>query len=93
MTVNELLGRIDARELAEWEAYDRIEPFGERMTQLMLGGIRADVVNSGAVQGSKVRKAEDYLPMRIEKKEQTWQEQKAFMKRRTEIQKRKAAKG
>ncbi|MDQ7019612.1 MAG: DUF4035 domain-containing protein [Robiginitomaculum sp.] len=28
-TVRELLARIDARELAEWQAYYRLEPFGE----------------------------------------------------------------
>ena len=28
-TVRELLIRIDARELAEWQAYYRLEPFGE----------------------------------------------------------------
>lgn len=28
--MRELLARTDSRELTEWEAYERLEPFGER---------------------------------------------------------------
>lgn len=34
MTVEELLARISSRELTEWMAYDRLEPFGPRRADL-----------------------------------------------------------
>ena len=34
MTVRGLLSSVDARELAEWQAYERLEPWGEQRADL-----------------------------------------------------------
>ena len=36
---------MDARELAEWEAYELIEPFGQVRGDLQAGVIAAEIVN------------------------------------------------
>ena len=41
MTVTELLNRCDSRELAEWAAYESIEPFGEFREDLRMAKICA----------------------------------------------------
>ena len=44
-TVAELLDRISARELSEWLAYEQLEPFGPRATNLNFGLIASSVLN------------------------------------------------
>jgi len=41
MTVSELLGRISSREIAEWMAYFRSEPFGEISAEFRMARIAA----------------------------------------------------
>ncbi|PCI51396.1 MAG: hypothetical protein COB49_01965 [Alphaproteobacteria bacterium] len=44
-TVRELLARIDARELAEWQAYYRLEPFGEERADWRTAQTTAMIAN------------------------------------------------
>ena len=37
MTVEELLKRISAKELTEWQAFERLEPFGQMPLRRQLG--------------------------------------------------------
>lgn len=46
MTVRELLDRIDSREMSEWMAYYRIEPFGEMRADLRQQSICATIANA-----------------------------------------------
>jgi hypothetical protein len=45
MTVRELLARTDSRELAEWEAYCGLHPFGDEIDNWRAGTIAAVVAN------------------------------------------------
>lgn len=44
MTVEELLGRMTSREIAEWMAYDRIDPFGEIRAEMRNGLLIANML-------------------------------------------------
>ena len=61
MTVRDLLDRCDSRELAEWEAYASIEPFGEERADLRAGIVAAAVANSNPYRG-KAWKPSDFMP-------------------------------
>lgn len=58
------LAHISARELAEWEAYYAIEPFGEERADLRAGIIAATVANAhrDAKKHKHGFKAEDFMP-------------------------------
>ena len=57
--MRELLARLDARELAEWAAFQRLEPFGDE--QRPLARIASYIVN--AASGGKAKVTEDdFLP-------------------------------
>jgi hypothetical protein len=63
MTVRELLARIDAVELTEWQAFERLNgPLGGERDDLHAALIAATVVN--ALSGKKGRRAKvaDFLP-------------------------------
>jgi hypothetical protein len=45
MTVAELLQRISSRELSEWMAYYRLEPFGDERGDLQAGIVASAVYN------------------------------------------------
>lgn len=63
MTVGELLGRIDSRELTEWMVYEKLTgPLGGRRTDYAAGIVAAAVTNANRGKGSPVRKAEDFVP-------------------------------
>jgi hypothetical protein len=64
MTVRELEYRMTAREMDEWRAYARIEPFGEERDDLRMGTIAATVANSAPFRkkGSKAFKPSDFFP-------------------------------
>lgn len=57
----ELLSSTDARELAEWQAFEAIEPFGEERDDLRAGQVCAVVANVNRGSGSKVYSAKDFL--------------------------------
>ncbi len=62
MTVRELLHRMDARELTEWIAYDRIVPGGSGRTNLLLAQLLA--LNANLNRDRKRRPA-PYEPDRL----------------------------
>ncbi len=54
--------RIDSRELTEWMAYYRLEPFGADRLELMIAQLTAIVVNALRSKGTSPRKPEDFIP-------------------------------
>ena len=58
-TVNELLGTISSDEISEWQAYDRIEPFGSWRDDLRIGTLTAVVANG--LSGSGEFRTEDFM--------------------------------
>jgi hypothetical protein len=62
MTVEEMLGRMSSRELAEWMAYFQYEPFGTEIEDFRSGIVAAAVVNSNSGKGSKVYGPEEFAP-------------------------------
>jgi hypothetical protein len=60
-TVEELLDRISAAELAEWRAYWQFEPFGEpwRQTALLAASVRNANGGKGGGRGFSI---DDFLP-------------------------------
>ena len=61
MTVAELLERISSRELAEWQAYYMLEPFGEERKDLRAGTISATVANIARGE-QKPFQPSDFMP-------------------------------
>ena len=53
-TVDELLAGISSLELSEWQAYDRIEPFGEIRADLRAGSIVQAAISPYVKKGHKV---------------------------------------
>ena len=85
MTVRELLARMDSRELAEWQAYYRLEPFGQERADLRAGIVASTLANIHRDPKRKAFAPEDFMP-RFEGPEadrgprsrpQPWQEIKA----------------
>ena len=61
MTVKELLSRIDSAELAEWMAYERIDPFGNERGDLRAGIIASTVANCSVAVRAKTKPG-DFMP-------------------------------
>ena len=59
--MRELLQRIDSRELAEWQAYYRIEPFGEERADLRNAMLMCEVIRPYLKPGYRVTPA-DFMP-------------------------------
>ena len=59
MTVQELLGRVDSRELTEWMAFYQIEPFGAERGDLQAGIVASTVAN---VHRDPKKKREPFKP-------------------------------
>ena len=71
MTVAELLARVSSKELTEWMAFDRLEPFGTN-TQYLGPAITSSVVaNVNRPKSKKAMKPEDFMPKFKKKKKQT----------------------
>lgn len=88
MPVGEMLSRMDARELDAWMLYERVEPFGERVTQMMLAQLTALVANVAKGKGGREVKLGDLMPRYEEDKpEMDWRE----MKKRMQMMTRAAA--
>jgi hypothetical protein len=62
MTVRELLARTDSRELAEWQAYFRLEPFGEARADLRAGIIASTVANVHRDPRRRPLTTRDFMP-------------------------------
>lgn len=84
MTVEELLSRISSRELSEWQAYYRLEPFGEERDDFRAGTISSTIANVFA--DPKKRKKpftpEEFIPeWRVaDEEEETEEEQEPWRK-------------
>jgi hypothetical protein len=52
---------LTARQLAEWEAYDRAQPFGDVRADLRMGIMVANLLSPHVKEGTKLR-AVDYMP-------------------------------
>lgn len=61
MTVRELLRRIDARELIEWQAFYTLEPFGDERADLRAGVIAATMANAWRGKGQKAASPQDFV--------------------------------
>lgn len=62
MTVAELHQRVDAREFAEWMAFDRIEPFGDRRADLRSATVAATIANCHRGRSSSRIYPRDFMP-------------------------------
>jgi hypothetical protein len=59
MTHEDLLSRISSRELAEWQAFSLLEPFGERRADLRAAIIASTIANANR---DKDKKPEPFTP-------------------------------
>jgi hypothetical protein len=79
MSVRELLVRMDSRELAEWQAYEKIEPFGEWRADLRSAIVASVVANAFRGKDSRPVSPEDFMPEFDKRQEpQPWQAQRAI---------------
>lgn len=64
MTVRELLERTTSQELAEWMAYDRLDPFSEERADLRSGIIASIIANVNRDPKSTPQPftAQDFMP-------------------------------
>lgn len=62
MTVAEAQERVTAREFAEWQAYYRLEPFGEYRADYRMGVLAAITANLWKEKGEEPTRPEDFLP-------------------------------
>jgi hypothetical protein len=61
-TVRELLPGLSERELAEWTAFDLVEPIGGRRGDYQAAIVASTVVNVNRRKGGKVAKVSDFVP-------------------------------
>lgn len=59
MTVDELLSSMSARELSDWIAFARVEPFGEERADLRSGIIASVIANA---HRDRKKRAQPYTP-------------------------------
>lgn len=62
MPVDEMLARMDARELDRWAAYERLEPFGDWTVMQMVAQLTALVANALQGKGGKTVTVADLMP-------------------------------
>lgn len=61
MSVRRLLKECDAKELADWMAYDMLDPFGGLRDDLRHGQLVATMVNLQVPKGGKTVDVKDYF--------------------------------
>lgn len=61
MTVRELERRVDAREMREWMAFDRVEPFGDWRADWRLAQLTAPVANALRGKGAPRFSSTDFI--------------------------------
>lgn len=59
--MGELLASSTSRELAEWRAYEQLEPFGPRREDIRAGTVAAMVYNMNRNKDAPVLEAGDFL--------------------------------
>ena len=67
MTVRELLGRISSRELSEWMAFYRLEPFGDQRADLRQAITTAMLANVNRKRSAKAAEPKDFMPFASDK--------------------------
>jgi len=78
-TVKELLQKCDSLELAEWAAYNSLEPIGGKRGDLHAGIIASTIANVNRGKNTKAFSPADFMLVdREEKEEQTEDEMKAL---------------
>ena len=77
MTVAELLVRISSKELTEWMAFYRKEPFGSEARYIGHAITASTIANVNLAKGKKAHSPEDFMPD-FDKKEQTVDSMIAF---------------
>lgn len=63
-TVGQLSEEISDKELHEWMAFYRLEPFGDERADLRAGIIASTVANANRGKRGPVRKPTDFMPFR-----------------------------
>ncbi len=85
MTVGELLARVTSRELSEWQAYYKMEPFGQQNDWLRSGTVAATIanVNRDAKKRPRPYESQDFIPQFIEEEteDKSWQQIQDKVKR------------
>mgnify|MGYP003151380016 CR=1 FL=1 len=77
--MKQLLQNIDSRELAEWAAYNSLEPIGGKRGDLHAGIIASTIANVNRGKGSKTFSPTDFMLVdRDEKEEQSEDDMKAL---------------
>ena len=62
MSVEKLERTVSARELAEWEAFDSIDPIGDERGDLLMGILASLMANMNRKKGSKAYRPSDFMP-------------------------------
>jgi hypothetical protein len=62
MSVRQLLAEVDSRELAEWMAYDRLDPLGDERADYRAAIIAATVANRSRGKGERSYSPADFVP-------------------------------
>lgn len=82
MTVRELLARVDSRELSEWMAFATLEPLGDARGDLQAAIVASTVANTARNPKKRRRPfaPAEFIPdFDRQRRQQTWQEQLAFV--------------
>ncbi len=68
--------------MAEWDAYSRIEPFGQVRADIRAGIISAVIANSNRTKKNRAYKYTDFMPNFDPPARQSWQQMQATIKNR-----------
>lgn len=71
--MRELHCSLDAREFAEWQAFDRLEPIGAPAADLRAGIIAANVANAARTRRrGKPYVPKDFMPNLLREEKEAW---------------------
>ena len=72
-----MLARMSGRELAEWVAFDAIDPIGAGRGDLQAAIVASTIANVWRPKNKRAYKIQDFIPKfkRPKKRRQTWQQQ------------------
>ena len=77
--MRDLLSRLTSSELSEWQAFYRIEPFGEFRADLRAGTIASPLVNLQVKKGHRRTKPSDWIMEFIPDEPQSPEEMKRIL--------------
>lgn len=72
---------MDSQELTDWAAYERLEPFGDRTTQMMIAQLTALVGSIVQEKGRPPIKVESLMPKYVEDADDAGDDWRAMKKR------------